>query len=146
MRTEDADETVIDRNEWRQGSILPPSLVHALIAEHQIPAAHVSRSDSRLGWIGRILAALKLASLRSQSASELDADKDRWMVISQDCDLVQPDWTKEPFVELIRIQPARDGLLPPPWGQSPREMQFSDPHGGKKAPRFVCSVHCFGSA
>jgi len=63
------------------------------------------------------------------------------MVISQDCDLVQPDWSKEPYVELVRVRIAKGNQLPPPWGQSPRDIQFSDPYGDKNAIRFVCSVH-----
>lgn len=135
----DADGTLIEQHGWRQGSILRPSLVRALIAEHQIPAAAVPRAESKPGWWGRIRSALKLASLRSTKAIAINADEERWMVVSQDCDLVQPDWLKEPYVELIRIQPAGDRQFVP-WGQSPREMQFSDPHGGKNAPRFVCSI------
>ncbi|MDA1014343.1 MAG: hypothetical protein O3A00_07805 [Planctomycetota bacterium] len=140
MRNDEADGSLIEGNGWRQGAILPPSLVQTLIAEHQIPAATVSRAESHGGWFGRIIVALKLALSRAKGAKTIRANAVRGMVVSQDCDLVQPDWDKEPYVELIRIQPAGD-RLPPPWGQNPREIQFSDPHGGKKAPRFVCSIH-----
>lgn len=141
MTNGEADGMLIEANGWRQGSILPPLLVRTLIAEHQIPAAAVTRAGSIAGPLGRILGALKLASSRKQASEGIDADAERWMVVSQDCDLVQPDCDKEPYVELIRIQPAKGHELPQPWGKSPREMQFSDPHGGTNAPRFVCSIH-----
>ncbi len=141
MRNDESDGMRIEEHGWRQGAILPSSLVRTLVAEHQIPGVTVPRADSRPGWFGRIQAALKLASTRRRNAQTINADTERWMVITQDCDLVQPDLDKEPYVELIRIRPAEGNPLPPPWGQSPREIQFGDPHGGKNAPRFVCSIH-----
>jgi hypothetical protein len=91
MRNDEADGILVAENGWRQGSILPPSLVCALIDGHQIPAATVPRRESRSGWFGSLLTAWKQATLRRRSATNLKADSDRWMVISQDCDLVQAD-------------------------------------------------------
>jgi hypothetical protein len=140
MGNSEVDGILVAENGWRQGSILPPSLVCSLIAEHQIPAVVVSRRESPSGWVGWLLTAFKQAFLRRHAASNLNADSDRWMVVSQDCDLVQADWSKEPYVELILIRPSKGNQLPPAWGQSPREMQFRDPPGEMIPQRFVCSV------
>jgi hypothetical protein len=46
------------------------------------------------------------------------------VVLTQDCDLIQPDFDKEPFVELIRAVPVSspDGNLL--YGKNPRRIQF----------------------
>jgi hypothetical protein len=141
MLHDEADGTLVAENGWRQGSILPPSLVRALISHHQIPAATIPCTASRSGWFGRLQTAWKRAALQREAAADFNPDSDRWMIISQDCDLVHADWSKEPYVELIRIRPAEGNRLPPAWLQSPREMLFSDPPGEKNSPQFVCSVH-----
>jgi hypothetical protein len=141
MRYDDYDGTLVSENGWRQGSILTSALINVLIAEHQIPEAIVSSNEAKSGFLSRFFMAIKRAALRKQAVIEMDSHHDRWMVISQDCDLLQPDLSKEPFVELIRIRPASGSHLPPAWGQSPREMQFNDPPGLNGGTRFVCSVH-----
>lgn len=140
MRNDEADGTLVAENGWRQGSILPPSLVSALIADHQIPAATVPRGKSKPGWLGRIITALKQAKARQRDAILLDPTADFWMVISQDCDLVQSDWLKEPYVEIVRIRLAQEDESLPQWLTNPRDLQFSDPPDQRKH-RFVCSVH-----
>ncbi len=140
MRNGNVDGTLVAENGWRQGAILPPSLVTALIADHQIPAAMVGRWESKTGWLGSFITALKQAKVRNRNATLLSPTSDCWMVISQDCDLVQTDWSKEPYVELIRIRLAKDDEHSPRWLTSPRDLQFSDPPD-QKTQRFVCSVH-----
>ena len=135
------DASRVSENGWRQGSILPQSLVAKLIAAHQIPSAVMPRVECRRGWVGRYWTSFQQALRRSKLAETIDVSDDRWMVVSQDCDLVHPDWSKEPYVELVWVRVAQGNQLPPPWGQSPREIQFSDPHGSKDSIRFVCSVH-----
>lgn len=140
MRDGIDDGALVAENGWRQGSVLPPSLVTALIEDHQIPATIVPRAESKKGWLGRLVTALKQAKTRSHNAALLEPTSDWWMVISQDCDLVQTDWVKEPYVELIRIRHAKDDEHPPKWLTSPRDLQFSDPPD-EKTHRFACSIH-----
>lgn len=121
--------------------MLPQSLVERLISEYQIPSTILPRKECRKGGIGRFWSLLMLARIQARLTNDLNSSSDRWMVISQDCDLVQHDWAKEPYVELLRIQAAKGDCLPPAWGQNPREMQFDDPPGSKNQHRFVCSVH-----
>jgi hypothetical protein len=136
------DASRVSANGWRQGSVLSQSLVTTLIQDHQIPGIILPRAECKSGgWLGRCCTALKQAFRRSTLAKSIDVSTERWMVISQDCDIVQLDWSKEPYVELVRIRIAQGNELPPPWGQSPRDIQFSDPHGDKHANKFVCSVH-----
>lgn len=136
------DASRVSANGWRQGSVLSQSLVTTLIRDHQIPGITLPRAECKPGgWLGRCWTALKQAFHRSTLAKSIDVSNERWMVISQDCDIVQLDWSKEPYVELVRIRVAQGNQPPPPWGQSPRDIQFSDPYGDKDATRFVCSVH-----
>lgn len=136
------DASRVSANGWRQGSVLSQSLVTTLIRDHQIPGITLPRTECKPGgWLGRCWTALTQAFRRSAMAKSIDVSTERWMVVSQDCDIVQLDWSKEPCVELVRIRVAEGNQLPPPWGQSPRDIQFSDPHGDKDAKRFVCSVH-----
>ena len=125
------DASRILQNGWRQGSVLPQSLVERLISEYQIPSTILPRNECRKGWIGRFWSLLMQARIQARLTNGLNSSTDRWVVISQDCDLVQFDWAKEPYVELLRIQPANGDRLPPAWLQSPCEMQFDDPPGSK---------------
>ena len=141
MRIDDTDAATVVSNGWRQGSVLPPSLVRDLIAEGQIPDVVVPRRQSSQSWISRLRRPWTRAAIQRLAAKHLNPDSDLWMVISQDCDLLQYNWEKEPFAEIIRVRPAAGGKLPQPWGQNPREMQFTNPPNGKSPQIYVCSIH-----
>ena len=135
-----SDAASVAENGWRQGSVLPPALVSLLIKERQIPATIIPQADFVSNWLGALLNPFKRASIWRRNASLLDPANDRWLVISQDCDLVQNDWNKEPYVELLRIRPADDNEHLPQWLTNPRDLQFSDPPD-TKSQRFITSIH-----
>lgn len=140
MRDDNADGSPVAENGWHQGAILPPSLVAALVADHQFPTAIVARGEVRRGWLGWFFTAWKQAKARQRSAILLNPGSDCWMVISQDCDLLQAEWSKEPYVEILRIRLAREDEHLPQWLTNPRDIQFSDPPTERKH-RYVSSVH-----
>ena len=142
MAKDAQDATKLAESGWRQGSVLPVPLVDALIMQCQVPMIPVMRHKAKSGVLGRLITAASHALERHKIANRhFRVDSDRWVVVSQDCDLLNNDWSKEPHVELLLVQEARTTLLPPAWGQSPREIQFSDPPGDKKSPKFVSCIH-----
>ncbi len=135
------DASQVSANGWRQGSVLPSDLVAILINEHQIPAVNSCQSKARSGWLGKYLTAWRHAVERVRLAKNLQPETDRWMVVSQDCDLVNADWSKEPYVELIRIREAGTGDVAGEWLTSPRTLLFRDPLTDKSSPKLTCSIH-----
>lgn len=119
---DDSNASAVFENGWRQGAVLSRDLVLQLMSQNQIMPIF-----GRQGCEG--------------SSVAIDANDDLLMVISQDCDLVQSSWEKEPFAELLRIRIAGNGNLPLPWGQNPREIQFDDPPQEHKPTKYVSTVH-----
>lgn len=132
MGKDDGDAKRIETNGWRQGSILPCEFVRRLIDEGQIPDVRLSRADVCKGFLRRLRQCWKLLSLRTRIAHSIETDSELWMVASQDCDLVQASFEKEPEVELVRMtvvpNEKRDGRLH--WGDNPRTLQFCNPLSG----------------
>ena len=87
----------IQERGWRQGSILSKDFVSQLYRDCQIPCIHLLNSESRLLFFKcyrRRLAKKQFLHLEEQ-----------WALVSQDCDVVQTSFEKEPWVELIRMIP-----------------------------------------
>lgn len=124
MRNDAGDGILVAKNGWRQGSVLSPSLVRTLIAEHQIPSAVVPRSHSRSGWFSGLRNAWKKVTLRRAAVKDLDARSDLWMVVSQDCDVVHTNLQTEPYVEVLRLTRTTEKLGEAHWGKNPRRYQF----------------------
>jgi len=99
MRTDETDAQKIRDAGWRQGSILPLELVRRLIKDGSCPSLEEFRES---------------------------ADDDWWLVVSQDCDVVQRDFDKEPFVEIIRVETTEAHVGGDHWGKNPRRFQFVD--------------------
>ena len=110
MDSDGADAQKIRDAGWRQGSILPCNMLRALI------------EDNGLGAI------------------DGSASSDWWMVVSQDCDVVNRDFDKEPFVEIIRIQETNDPGGGDQWGKNPRRLRFGD-RVGETEREFQVVVH-----
>jgi len=143
---EDFDDRAINglyvsRNGWRQGSVLPVNLVAELLDCHQLPEVIIPRSETTSGVLKSIRNGFWRAFRRTGLAKNFDPSNDIWIVISQDCDLVQYDWDKEPFVELVRVLKVSDSEGEGMWLTSPRTYVFSDPPDEKPSHRFKCIVH-----
>lgn len=132
MRNDDAAAEQIVRDGWRQGSVLPPALVQRLLDDLQIPDIPVPRSNVPTGLLKRLRLAWAYVSGRQQKGREFCATSEMWVVVTQDCDLVQSSFEKEPFVELVRVlaipSETKDGRLH--WGDNPRTFQFYNPPEG----------------
>lgn len=61
----------------------------------------------------------------SNNLNDFDADQDIAILISHDCDIVNPNYGAEPFVELLVAKPilSTDGRYTD--GRNPRKLQFS---------------------
>lgn len=95
-----------------------------------------------LGWRqGSILPAALTEKLRQEGALRSDVDlQEALIVVSHDCDLLNPSLEKEPFVEVLRASPREndDGTLR--HGKNPRRLVI-DVNMGRKLKVFETSVH-----
>ncbi len=114
---ESADPTLIKTQGWRQGSILPRDLLRTLIHDHRFDCSY---------W----------------SASELNSDSDIGVVISQDCDVVNLDFEKEPYVEILvsRLISSSPQLNAYRHGRHPRQLIF-DVHKQDVILTYEASIH-----
>ena len=95
----------------------------------------------RQGWRqGSLLGSELATQARAVAASELDVRcSDLLIVASHDCDIVNPNLEKEPFVELVGARPGAvtDKVLAS--GRNPRALQFDADFGeGQVVP---CTPH-----
>lgn len=144
MRNDDSAAQQIAGTGWRQGSVLPPSLVERLRDDLQIPNACLPRTTKSRWRSFKILRQFwDYFWLRQSRSKELNVKTDLWVVVTQDCDLVHPSFEKEPEVELVRLAAlspeSKDGNLH--WGDNPRVFQFYDPQSGDDQILFETQIH-----
>lgn len=98
---ESADPTLIKTRGWRQGSVLPQDLLKILIRDQR-------------------------SALPYRSANEINLKSGLGIVISQDCDVVSPDYEKEPYVEILvsKLVPNLAQLNEYRYGRGPRRLIF----------------------
>jgi hypothetical protein len=107
----------IQKRGWRQGSILSEDFVSQLYKECEIPCARLLNLKSPLlffKWYRRRIA-----------QNQFFHQQEKWALVSQDCDVVQASFEKEPWVELIRMIPIEK---PGSYQnlKSARQLEFKD--------------------
>lgn len=114
--------------DWRQGSALTRALVQTLVDDAQIPDSTLPRSKVPTGTFKRFLKYWARLVHHESLVRSLEVDA-VWVVVSQDCDIVNPCFEKEPFVELIKCRPIAEKSSTLIWGDNPRILQFEDESG-----------------
>ena len=90
-----------------------------------------SETIMRQGWRqGSILGSELATEARAVAASDLDVRcSDLLIVASHDCDVVNPSFEKEPFVELVSARPGAVGDRTRASGRNPRILEFDFDYG-----------------
>ena len=103
-----------------------------------------SEAVAKLGWCQGSVLGANLAQLACEYDRRRAAvsDADRLVVTSHDCDIVSPNLSKEPFVEVLRGHVATADKLDKQLsgGRNPRVVHLGFDIGGTDAV-LVCSVH-----
>ena len=90
-----------------------------------------SETIMRQGWRqGSILGSELATQARAVAASDLDVRcSDLLIVASHDCDVINPSFEKEPFVELVGARPEPVADRARASGRNPRVLQFRSDYG-----------------
>jgi len=129
-------------NGWRQGAVLPEALVQQLINDLQIPYVPIVPSNMKWPWLHPLVTLYSHWRHRKDKLKTLHPSNDRWVVLTQDCDLLQLELEKEPYVEILKIKqadPQKDGASQ--WLKSPRQLSFRESRDSKKSTLWVARVH-----